>query len=100
MPLILNRLTELKVSHVLAVRFVPMPVTEARKEMHSAVLDFRGAASFNRGFVDPDMLDASQQAVTAFGKAAAIVRDSAASISCLSCARADAGRGRQKRSVR
>jgi type IV secretion system protein VirB4 len=69
-PLILNRLTELKVAHMLAVRFMPMPVTEVRKELHSAVVDFRGAARFNRGFVDPDMQNASEQAVTAFGKAA------------------------------
>ena len=70
-PRMLDRLTELKLAHLLQIRFMPMPVSEARQKLRDAAVDFRGAAHFNAGYglVDPDALAASQQMLTAFGKA-------------------------------
>lgn len=68
-PRILDKLTELKVPHMLSVRIVTQSVAAARAELRNAAVDFKGAANFNAGFVDPEALAASEQVIEAFGKA-------------------------------
>jgi type IV secretory pathway VirB4 component len=69
-PLMLDKLTELKVSHVLHVSFTPESIAAVRKELRSGVADFKAAANFSaKQFVDPDLKDASEQMVAAIGKA-------------------------------
>jgi type IV secretion system protein VirB4 len=69
-PRMLDRLTELKVPHLFAVRWVSQSVSATRQELRGAAMDFRGAANFNSGFVDPEATNASEEAIEAFGKAA------------------------------
>ena len=69
MPRILDKLTELKVAHLFVIRIVAQSIAASRSELRGAVVDFRGAANFNSGFVDPDAMAASEQAVAAYGSA-------------------------------
>jgi type IV secretory pathway VirB4 component len=70
-PLMLDKLTELKVSHVLHVSFTPQPIAVVQKELRSGVADFNAAANFSaRTHVDPDLNSAKAEMVSAIGKAA------------------------------
>jgi type IV secretory pathway VirB4 component len=68
-PRILDRLTELKVPHLFSIRWISQSIADSRKELRGAAVDFRGAANFNAGFVDPEATEASEEAIAAFGKA-------------------------------
>ncbi|MGH7755198.1 MAG: VirB4 family type IV secretion system protein, partial [Vulcanimicrobiaceae bacterium] len=69
-PRLLDKLTELKVPHLLQMRYIPTSVAKARTELRGAAVDFRGAARFTSGVVDPDALKSAEQMVTAYGAAA------------------------------
>ena len=70
-PLMLDKLTELKVGHLLHVSFVPQTIAEARKELSSGASDFKAAANFSaKRFVDPGYSAAHDQMVNAIGKSA------------------------------
>jgi len=69
-PRILDKLTELKVPHLFCVRMIAQSVAAARSELRGAAVDFKGAANFNAGFVDPESAAASQDVIDAYGKAA------------------------------
>jgi len=68
-PRILDRLTELKVPHLLSVRVISQSVAASRAQLRGAAVDYKGAATFNSGFVDPEAQNASDQVIEAFGKA-------------------------------
>ena len=68
-PRILDRLTELQTPHLFAVRLVTQSVQQSREQLRGAAVDFKGAAGFNAGFVDPEALAASESAVAAYGTA-------------------------------
>lgn len=69
-PRMLDHLTELKVSHLFSVRMIAQSVAATRAELRGAAVDFKGAANFNAGFVDPEAEAASEEVIAAFGKAA------------------------------
>jgi len=69
MPRILDRLTELQTPHLFCVRLITQSVQQSREQLRGAAVDFKGAAGFNAGFVDPEALAASDAAVAAFGSA-------------------------------
>jgi type IV secretory pathway VirB4 component len=68
-PRILEKLTELKVPHLFAVRVVAQSVAASRAQLRGAAVDYKGAATFNSGFIDPEATAASEQVIEAFGKA-------------------------------
>jgi len=68
-PRILDKLTELKVPHLIAVRMIAQSVAATRSELRGAAVDYKGAANFNAGFVDPEAQAASESVIEAYGSA-------------------------------
>ncbi|MFZ1125374.1 MAG: hypothetical protein WAN59_09595 [Candidatus Baltobacteraceae bacterium] len=71
MPGILDRLASLGVAHTLCVRFLPMPLEEARKQHRGSWAANIGAATFRSGgLVDPHAVKQAEQSAEAYGAAA------------------------------
>jgi type IV secretory pathway VirB4 component len=71
MPGILDRLASLGVAHTLCVRFMPMPLEEARKQHRGGWAANIGAATFRSGgLVDPHAVKQAEQSAEAYGAAA------------------------------
>ena len=69
-PVILDRLASLGVSNTLCVRFMPMPIDEARKQHRGSWAASVGASTFRSGFVDPHEAKQARQSAEAYGAAA------------------------------
>lgn len=66
----LDKLTEMKMSHMLHISFAPQPIATVQKELRSGVADFNAAANFSaRTHVDPDLNEAKAEMVSAIGQA-------------------------------
>ncbi len=71
MPGILERLASLGVAHTLCVRFMPMPLEQARKFHRGVWADNIGASTFRSGgLVDPHAVKQAAQGAEAYGAAA------------------------------
>ena len=66
---ILDGLASLGVAHTLSVRFLPMPLEEARKQHRGSWAANIGAATFRGGFVDPHAAKQAEQSAEAYGAA-------------------------------
>jgi len=68
-PCILDRLTELKISHLLHISFVPQPIVEATQQLSAGASDFKAAANFSeKRHVDQGYKALHEQMVDALGQ--------------------------------
>jgi type IV secretory pathway VirB4 component len=69
-PGIVEKLASLGVAHRLSVRFMPMPLEEARKKHKGVWAEFTGSANWKTGFTDTHAAKQAQQGADAYGAAA------------------------------
>ena len=68
-PCILDRLTELKISHLLHISFVPQPIADATQQLSAAASDFKAAANFSeKRHVDQGYRAFHEEMVDAIGQ--------------------------------
>jgi len=68
-PRLLARLCELKVRHLLSIRFMPLTTAQSKKIFRNRLYDWMANAKFNRSYVDPDADDMAHDARKALGQA-------------------------------